>query len=74
MASSLDTTWTGVKTRPEPLAFSVHTPAGPLPLTRALTGSKVVSVGAQKLDAGSAVRAIERTPESATGTVAKSNS
>jgi RND family efflux transporter MFP subunit len=38
------------------------------------TGSKVVSVGAQKLDAGTAVRAIERTPVSATGTVAKSSS
>ena len=38
------------------------------------TGSKVVSVGAQKLDAGTAVRAIERTPVSATATVAKSSS
>jgi len=38
------------------------------------TGSKVVSVGAQKLDAGTAVRAIERAPDSATTTVAKSSS
>ena len=38
------------------------------------TGSKVVSVGAQKLDAGTAVRAIERAPDSATATVAKSSS
>jgi RND family efflux transporter MFP subunit len=37
------------------------------------TGSKVVSVGAQKLDAGTAVRAIERTPDAATATVAKSS-
>ena len=37
-------------------------------------GSKVVSVGAQKLDAGTAVRAIERAPDSATATVAKSSS
>jgi membrane fusion protein, multidrug efflux system len=37
-------------------------------------GSKVVSVGAQKLDAGSAVRAIERTPDAAAGHVAKSSS
>ena len=38
------------------------------------TGSKVVSVGAQKLDAGAAVRAIERAPEGATAVVTKSNS
>ena len=43
-------------------------------VTGLATGSKVVSVGAQKLDAGTAVRAIERTPDSATGTVAKSSS
>ncbi|MDR7298236.1 RND family efflux transporter MFP subunit [Pelomonas aquatica] len=36
-------------------------------------GSKVVSVGAQKLDAGTAVRAIERTP-AVTASVAKSSS
>lgn len=36
-------------------------------------GSKVVSVGAQKLDAGTAVRAIERTPDAATTSVAKSS-
>lgn len=36
-------------------------------------GSRVVSVGAQKLDAGSAVRAIERSPEATPTTVAKSN-
>ena len=39
----METTWTGVNTRPEPLAFRVHTPAGPLPLTKALTGSTVVA-------------------------------
>ena len=38
------------------------------------TGSKVVSVGAQKLDAGTAVRTIERAPDSATATVAKGRS
>jgi hypothetical protein len=38
------------------------------------TGSKVVSVGAQKLDAGTAVRAVERTPDSAADTLAKSSS
>jgi hypothetical protein len=37
-------------------------------------GSRVVSVGAQKLDAGTAVRAIERTPEAAPTAVAKSSS
>jgi RND family efflux transporter MFP subunit len=36
-------------------------------------GSRVVSVGAQKLDAGTAVRAIERTPDAAMPTVAKSS-
>ncbi|HKW84638.1 MAG TPA: hypothetical protein VJN68_12890, partial [Burkholderiaceae bacterium] len=36
------------------------------------TGSRVVSVGAQKLDAGMVVRAIERAPEAASTTVAKS--
>jgi hypothetical protein len=40
-------------------------------------GSRVVSVGAQKLDAGLTVRAIERTPEaahaSATAPIAKSS-
>jgi membrane fusion protein, multidrug efflux system len=35
-------------------------------------GSRVVSVGAQKLDAGTIVRAIERAPETVTTTVAKS--
>jgi len=42
-------------------------------VTGLTTGSKVVSVGAQKLDAGTAVRAIERAPDAAT-TVAKSSS
>jgi len=42
-------------------------------VTGLTTGSKVVSVGAQKLDAGTAVRAIERAPDSATATVAKSS-
>ncbi len=35
-------------------------------------GSRVVSVGAQKLDAGLLVRAIERSPEAASATVGKS--
>jgi len=43
-------------------------------VTGLTTGSKVVSVGAQKLDAGVAVRAIERAPDSATAPVAKSSS
>ena len=43
-------------------------------VTGLTSGSKVVSVGAQKLDAGSTVRAIERTPEAATASVAKSSS
>jgi membrane fusion protein, multidrug efflux system len=43
-------------------------------VTGLTTGSKVVSVGAQKLDAGAAVRAIERAPDSATATVAQSRS
>ena len=47
---------------------------GPAQVTGLTTGSKVVSVGAQKLDAGTAVRAIERTPDSATATVAESSS
>ena len=38
------------------------------------TGSRVVSVGAQKLDAGIHVRAIERTPEANPSAVAKSSS
>jgi len=37
------------------------------------TGSKVVSVGAQKLDAGIAVRGIERAPEGAAAVGTKSN-
>jgi RND family efflux transporter MFP subunit len=37
-------------------------------------GSRVVSVGAQKLDAGMRVRAIERAPETNTAAVAKSSS
>ena len=43
-------------------------------VTGLTAGSKVVSVGAQKLDAGAAVRAIERAPDSAVATVAKSSS
>lgn len=43
-------------------------------VTGLATGSKVVSLGAQKLDAGIAVRAIERTPDAVTAPVAKSNS
>jgi len=37
-------------------------------------GSRVVSVGAQKLDAGISVRAIERTPEAGSAAVARSGS
>lgn len=43
-------------------------------VTGLASGSKVVSVGAQKLDAGTAVRAIERAPDSTTAIVAKSSS
>jgi RND family efflux transporter MFP subunit len=43
-------------------------------VTGLASGSKVVSVGAQKLDAGIAVRAIERTPGANTASVAKSSS
>jgi RND family efflux transporter MFP subunit len=44
-------------------------------VTGLAVGSRVVSVGAQKLDAATAVRAIERAPEAApTATVAKSSS
>lgn len=43
-------------------------------VTGLAAGSKVVSVGAQKLDAGTAVRAIERSSDSATAPVAKSRS
>jgi len=43
-------------------------------VTGLTTGSKVVSVGAQKLDASTAVRAVERNPDSSTATVAKSGS
>jgi RND family efflux transporter MFP subunit len=42
-------------------------------VTGLAVGSRVVSVGAQKLDAGTAVRAIERTSDVATATVAKSS-
>lgn len=43
-------------------------------VTGLAAGSRVVSVGAQKLDAGITVRAIERTPEGALARIAKSNS
>lgn len=43
-------------------------------VTGLAAGSKVVSVGAQKLDAGTAVRAIERAPDSATAIATKSSS
>jgi hypothetical protein len=43
-------------------------------VTGLATGSRVVSVGAQKLDAGTLVRAIERAPEATPTTVAKSSS
>lgn len=42
-------------------------------VTSVAAGSRVVSVGAQKLDAGTAVRAVERAPAPATATVAKSS-
>lgn len=43
-------------------------------VTGLVAGSRIVSVGAQKLDAGTKVRAIERTPGAATATVSKSAS
>ena len=43
-------------------------------VTGLAAGSRVVSVGAQKLDAGITVRAIERAPEDRPARVAKSNS
>jgi len=43
-------------------------------VTGLATGSRVVSVGAQKLDAGIKVRAVERAPEAAPAPVAKSSS
>ena len=43
-------------------------------VTGLAAGSRVVSVGAQKLDAGIAVRAIGRAPEAAPAAVAKSSS
>jgi RND family efflux transporter MFP subunit len=43
-------------------------------VTGLTSGSKVVSVGAQKLDAGMEVRAIERGPHAATDSAAKSRS
>ena len=42
-------------------------------VTGLTSGSRVVSVGAQKLDAGTVVRAIERAPEATSTTVAKSS-
>ncbi|HEX6705233.1 MAG TPA: efflux RND transporter periplasmic adaptor subunit [Albitalea sp.] len=42
-------------------------------VTGLAAGSQVVSVGAQKLDGGTAVRAIERAPDAAPATVAKSS-
>ncbi|MFG6441048.1 efflux RND transporter periplasmic adaptor subunit [Roseateles sp. LKC17W] len=43
-------------------------------VTGLAAGSKVVSVGAQKLDAGMVVRAVERAPDAAAATAAKSSS
>jgi hypothetical protein len=43
-------------------------------VTGLATGSRVVSVGAQKLDAGITVRPIERVPEAEPAHVAKSSS
>lgn len=43
-------------------------------VTGLAAGSRVVIAGAQKLDAGMAVRAIERAPDAATATVVKSSS
>ncbi len=43
-------------------------------VTGLAAGSRVVSVGAQKLDAGTAVRAIERAPQAEPARVAKSSS
>jgi RND family efflux transporter MFP subunit len=43
-------------------------------VTGLAAGSRVVSVGAQKLDAGITVRAVERAPEAGPGPIAKSSS
>jgi hypothetical protein len=43
-------------------------------VTGLAAGSRVVSVGAQKLDAGIKVRAVERAPEATPVPVAKSSS
>src|SRR6185369_6494725 len=42
-ASSMLTTCTGLKTRPEPLASSTQTPADPLAFTSAVTGKTVAA-------------------------------
>jgi RND family efflux transporter MFP subunit len=47
---------------------------GSVQVTGLDAGSRVVSVGAQKLDAGMHVRAVERAPEASPAAVAKSNS
>ncbi len=52
----------------------VSTEAASVRVTGLTVGSRVVSVGAQKLDAGTAVRAIERSPDAAPTAIAKSNS
>jgi hypothetical protein len=42
-------------------------------VTGLAAGSRVVSVGAQKLDAGTTVRAIERAPDAPVASVARSS-
>ena len=44
---------------------------GSVRVTGLATGSRVVSVGAQKLDGGMAVRAIDRSPDAAPALAAK---
>lgn len=51
----------------------VHMDDASVQVTGLATGSRVVSVGAQKLDAGITVRAIERSPEDGPARVAKNN-
>ena len=59
-ASSIATTWTGLKTRPEPLASSTQTPADPLPFTSAVTGRTAVAGPAGRPDRFNCIGAAQR--------------
>jgi RND family efflux transporter MFP subunit len=65
---ALDTKGSGLVFMPVQV---VSIDAATVHVTGLATGSRVVSVGAQKLDAGTTVRAIERAPEAVTTTVAR---